>query len=106
MSECTRPQTEGECDENKDEYDENEPVPKLEKDDMMARRTGSCQKTSVVKTIQSFNQFLPVPGSVKYNISPVSAVKQPHSRPKLTEKMDRDRYLLCWNDDEGVMLVN
>ncbi|XP_072240966.1 LIM and calponin homology domains-containing protein 1-like isoform X4 [Leuresthes tenuis] len=84
------PHIEGECDENKDEYDENEPVPKLDKDDMMARRTGSCQKTSVVKTIQSFNQFLPVPGSVKYNISPVSAMKQPHSRPKLTEKMDRD----------------
>ncbi|KAM4583826.1 uncharacterized protein PAE49_003641 isoform 3-T3 [Odontesthes bonariensis] len=81
---------EGECAENKDEYDENEPVPNLGKDDMMARRTGSCQKTSVVKTNQSFNQFLPVPGSVKYNISPVSAMKQLHSRPKLTEKMDRD----------------
>lgn len=75
-----------------DEDDENEPEPDLEKDDMMARRTGSYQKPVAVKTAQSFNQFLPVPGSVKYNISPVSAMKQLHSRPKLAEKTASERY--------------
>ncbi|XP_049427195.1 LIM and calponin homology domains-containing protein 1-like isoform X2 [Epinephelus fuscoguttatus] len=70
-----------------DEYDENELLPDLEKDDMMARRTRSFQKQSAARTNQSLNQFLPVPGSVKYNIAPVSAMKPLHSRPKLTEKM-------------------
>lgn len=78
--------------DDEEEYDENEPEPDLEKDDMMARRTGSYQKPVAVKTAQSFNQFLPVPGSVKYNISPVSAMKQLHSRPKLAEKTASERY--------------
>ncbi|GAA6234349.1 LIM and calponin homology domains-containing protein 1-like [Lates japonicus] len=79
--------SEREYDDDEDEYDENEPAPDLEKDDMMARRTGSYQKPVAARTNQFFNQFLPVPGSVKYNVSPVSAMKQLHSRPKLTEKM-------------------
>ncbi|XP_044046317.1 LIM and calponin homology domains-containing protein 1-like isoform X2 [Siniperca chuatsi] len=73
--------------DDEDEYDENEPVPDLEKDDMMARRTGSFQKPSAARTNQSINQFLPVPGSVKYNIAPVSAMKPLHSRPKVIEKI-------------------
>ncbi|XP_035516855.1 LIM and calponin homology domains-containing protein 1-like [Morone saxatilis] len=78
--------SEREYDEDEEEYDENEPVPDLEKDDMMARRTGSFHKPSAVKTNQSINQFLPVPGSVKYTVAPVSPMKPLHSRPKLTEK--------------------
>ncbi|KAM9769117.1 LIM and calponin homology domains-containing protein 1a isoform 5-T5 [Menidia menidia] len=80
----------GECDDNGDECDENESVPDPEKDDMMARRTRSFKKASAVRANQSFNQFLPVPGTAKHSISPVSAMKQPHSKAKLTEKMDRD----------------
>lgn len=87
--------SEREYDDEEDEYDENEPAPDLEKDDMMARRMGSSQKPSAAKTNQCFSQFLPVPGSVKYNISPVSAMKQLHSRPKLLEKMASERYDLC-----------
>ncbi|XP_026159145.1 LIM and calponin homology domains-containing protein 1-like isoform X11 [Mastacembelus armatus] len=79
--------SEHEYGDDEDEYDENEPVPNLEKDDMMARRTGSFQKPTTARTNQSFNQFLPVPGSVKYKISPVSAMKQLQRRPKLTEKL-------------------
>lgn len=79
--------------DNEDEDDENVPVPDLEKDDMMARRTASFQKASAAKA----NQFLPVPGSVKYNIIPVSAMKQLRSRPKRTEKQDGERYLLQGN---------
>lgn len=92
-------------DDDEDEYDENEPVPDLEKDDMMARRTGSFQKPSAARTNQSINHFLPVPGSVKYNIAPVSAMKPLNSRPKLIEKMANERYLLCLNA-EVVVLVN
>ncbi|XP_039879741.1 LIM and calponin homology domains-containing protein 1-like isoform X2 [Simochromis diagramma] len=77
-------QGEWEYGDNEDECGENVPAPDPEKDDMMARRTGSFQKASTAKR----NQFLPVPGSVKYNISPVSAMKQLHSRPKLTEKKE------------------
>ncbi|KAM6940708.1 uncharacterized protein FYW49_018943 [Xenentodon cancila] len=82
--------TEGEYYENDNDYDEDEPMPDLEKDDMMARRTGLFQKSSVVKANQSFSQFLPVPGSVKCNVTLTSAAKLPQSRPKLTEKLDRD----------------
>ncbi|XP_076740918.1 LIM and calponin homology domains-containing protein 1 isoform X4 [Maylandia zebra] len=80
-------QGEWEYGDNEDECGENVPAPDPEKDDMMARRTGSFQKASTAKR----NQFLPVPGSVKYNISPVSAMKQLHSRPKLTEKKEGER---------------
>ncbi|XP_039650147.1 LIM and calponin homology domains-containing protein 1-like isoform X5 [Perca fluviatilis] len=83
--------SEREYDEQEDEYDENEPVPDLEKDDMMARRTGSFQKPSAVRTNQAINQFLPVPGSVKYSIAPVSAMKALHRKPKLREKMASER---------------
>ncbi|KAM8773407.1 uncharacterized protein AB9X84_016101 isoform 1-T1 [Acanthopagrus schlegelii] len=82
-----RASSHSECDDDDDEYGENEPLPDLEKDDMMARRTGSFQKPSAAKTVQSSNQFLPVPGSVKYSVAPVSAMKPLHNRPKLTEKM-------------------
>ncbi|XP_062243723.1 LIM and calponin homology domains-containing protein 1-like isoform X2 [Platichthys flesus] len=74
-------------DEDDDEYHENEPLPDLEKDDMMARRTGSYQKPTAPRTNQFRNQFLPVPGSVKYKVSPVSAMKPLHSRPKHAERM-------------------
>ncbi|XP_068177658.1 LIM and calponin homology domains-containing protein 1-like isoform X2 [Antennarius striatus] len=74
-------------DEDEDEYEENEPLPDLEKDDMMARRTGSHQKQSAVRTNQPVNQFLPVPGAIKYSIAPVSAMKPLHSRPKSAEKL-------------------
>ncbi|XP_034712824.1 LIM and calponin homology domains-containing protein 1-like isoform X3 [Etheostoma cragini] len=79
--------SECEYEEQDDEYDENEILPDLEKDDMMARRTGSFQKPSAVRTNQAISQFLPVPGSVKYNVAPVSAMKVLHRKPKLTEKM-------------------
>uniref|UniRef100_A0A672ZSJ6 LIM and calponin homology domains 1a n=1 Tax=Sphaeramia orbicularis TaxID=375764 RepID=A0A672ZSJ6_9TELE len=82
-----RAHSEREYDDEEDEYDENETVPDPEKDDMMARRARFLQKTNAVKTNQAFNQFLPVPGSVKYNVTSVSAMKQVHSRPKITEKI-------------------
>ncbi|KAG7486255.1 LIM and calponin-likey domains-containing 1-like isoform X2 [Solea senegalensis] len=84
-----------EYDDDEDEYDENEPVPDLEKDDMMARRTGLFQKPVAPRTNQSFSQFLPVPGSVKYNVSPVSAMKQLRSKPKHAEKMPSESSIVA-----------
>lgn len=81
--------------EDEDEYGENEPVPDLEKDDMMARRTGLFQKNTASRANQPIKQFLPVPGSVKYSIAPVSAMKQLSSRPKYTQKVDNGRYAVC-----------
>ncbi|CAG12303.1 unnamed protein product, partial [Tetraodon nigroviridis] len=57
----------------------------------MARRTGFFQKNTAPKANQSIKQFLPVPGSVKHSIAPVSAPKQLNSRPKHTEKVDNER---------------
>ncbi|KAF6738388.1 LIM and calponin homology domains-containing protein 1 [Oryzias melastigma] len=68
-----------------DESEMDQAVPDLEKDDMMARKTRLFQKGSAFKTNQGFNQFLPVPGSAKYNASPVSAVKLPQSKLVLRE---------------------
>lgn len=86
-----------EYDDDEDEYDENEAAPDLEKDDMMARRTRSSQKPPAAKTNQCYSrfQFLPVPGSVKYNVSPVSAMKPLHVRPKRAEKSAGERYSQC-----------
>ncbi|XP_055079719.1 LIM and calponin homology domains-containing protein 1-like isoform X2 [Periophthalmus magnuspinnatus] len=56
------------------EDEDRESLPKPEKDDMMARRTGLSQKPIGSKA----NQFLPVPGSVKYNV----ASKQPQISEK------------------------
>ncbi|CAK6973981.1 LIM and calponin homology domains-containing protein 1-like isoform X4 [Scomber scombrus] len=70
-----------------DDENEPEPVPDVAKDDMMARKMGLSQKISAARTNQCFGQFLPVPGSVKYNVAPVSAMKQLHSRPKHSEKV-------------------
>lgn len=79
-------------DDEEDEYDENEPAPDPEKDDMMARRTGSYQKTTSTRANQSANQFLPVPGSVRYSVAPVSPMKPLHSRAKLADRMASERY--------------
>lgn len=65
-----------------DEESENEPVPDPEKDDMMARRTGSHHS----RANQGANQFLPVPGTVRYAVSPVSAMKPLSSRQKVADK--------------------
>lgn len=86
--------SEHEYDDDDDE-NEPEPVPDVAKDDMMARRMGLSQKTSAARTNQCFGQFLPIPGSVKYNVAPVSAMKQLHSRPKHSEKVTSERYDLC-----------
>ncbi|KAM4751068.1 uncharacterized protein FYW61_006878 isoform 2-T2 [Anableps anableps] len=71
------------------EPDEDEHVPDLDRDDMVARRTRMFQKASVLRGNQGFNQFLPVPGSVRCSTSPVSAVKQSASGRKPKDSVGR-----------------
>lgn len=54
-----------------EEGSRKEPSADPEKDDMMARRTGSHHS----RAGQGANQFLPVPGSVRFGVAPVSAMK-------------------------------
>ncbi|XP_061768450.1 LIM and calponin homology domains-containing protein 1a isoform X3 [Nerophis ophidion] len=65
-----------------DDDDENEPVPVLEKDDMMARRTAAFHKSNL-----AFRQFLPMPGALKYNATThAPAVKQANLAEKVASE--------------------
>ncbi|XP_077060941.1 LIM and calponin homology domains-containing protein 1a isoform X5 [Siphateles boraxobius] len=57
--------------DNDDECGDDGHLPDFEKDDMLARRTGSFQKPSAGAG-QAFNAFLPRPGSVKHKTIPAS----------------------------------
>lgn len=80
-------------DDQDDEYDENGPVPDLEKDDMMARRTRSLHKPSAARANQCFNQFLPVPGSAMHNSSTLFGISHLQPRPKPPHNTS-ERYLM------------
>ncbi|KAG1956627.1 LIM and calponiny domains-containing protein [Pimephales promelas] len=58
-------------DDDDDECGDDGHQPDFEKDDMLARRTGSYQKPNAGAG-QAFNVFLPKPGSVKHKTIPVS----------------------------------
>ncbi|XP_036372432.1 uncharacterized protein LOC118769441 isoform X3 [Megalops cyprinoides] len=75
------------CDDYDDDgdYNEEERLPDLEKDDMHARRTGAFQK-KLGGAAPNFNLFLPVPGSVKYKAPPISSQSSPSVRPVEQEK--------------------
>ncbi|XP_016299598.1 LIM and calponin homology domains-containing protein 1-like isoform X2 [Sinocyclocheilus anshuiensis] len=64
-------------------YDEcgDDQLPDFEKDDMIARRTGSYQKPSAG---QAFNAFLPKPVAVKHKITPISG-SQSYLKPREQE---------------------
>ncbi|XP_016415538.1 LIM and calponin homology domains-containing protein 1-like [Sinocyclocheilus rhinocerous] len=64
-----------------DECGDDDQLPDFEKDDMLARRTGSYQTPSAG---QAFNAFLPKPGAVKHKITPVSG-SQSHLKPREQE---------------------
>ncbi|XP_027873286.1 LIM and calponin homology domains-containing protein 1-like isoform X2 [Xiphophorus couchianus] len=77
-------QTEGEPDES----DRDKNILDLDRDDMVAQRSGTFQKAVAFRGNQGFNQFLPVPGSVRRNISSETAGKQSGNRSKLRADMD------------------
>uniref|UniRef100_A0AAZ3R8P7 Calponin-homology (CH) domain-containing protein n=1 Tax=Oncorhynchus tshawytscha TaxID=74940 RepID=A0AAZ3R8P7_ONCTS len=71
-----RPPVPSHCNYDDDDEDEEEcPVPDLEKDDMLARRTGAYQH-SAGRTGRSFNLFLPVPGAAQQKNTPSGGPNQ------------------------------
>ncbi|XP_023189236.1 LIM and calponin homology domains-containing protein 1-like isoform X3 [Xiphophorus maculatus] len=77
-------QTEGEPDDS----DRDKNILDLDRDDMVAQRSGTFQKVAAFRGNQGFNQFLPVPASVRRNISSETAGKQSGNRSKLRADMD------------------
>lgn len=69
-----------------EEYDDDGPLPDLEKDDMHARRTGTYQKAAG----GTGQRFLPVPGKAKYKGTPTSGLGQSMLKPREGEKL-KDR---------------
>uniref|UniRef100_A0A8K9UB41 Calponin-homology (CH) domain-containing protein n=1 Tax=Oncorhynchus mykiss TaxID=8022 RepID=A0A8K9UB41_ONCMY len=71
-----RPPVPSHCNYDDDDEEEEEcPVPDLEKDDMLARRTGAYQH-SAGRTGRSFNLFLPVPGAAQQKNTPSGGPNQ------------------------------
>ncbi|MCI4394995.1 hypothetical protein PGIGA_G00175350, partial [Pangasianodon gigas] len=70
--------------DNDDEYNDGSSLPNLEKDDMLARRTGSYQKPSG----NQFNAFLPKPGGVKGKNKSVSGQYQSNLKTSGQERKD------------------
>ncbi|XP_055780152.1 daf-12-interacting protein 1-like [Salvelinus fontinalis] len=73
-----RPPAPSHCNYGDDDAEEDEeecPVPDLEKDDMLARRTGAYQR-STGGTGRSFNLFLPVPGAAQQKKTPSGGPNQ------------------------------
>ncbi|XP_076846758.1 LIM and calponin homology domains-containing protein 1a isoform X4 [Brachyhypopomus gauderio] len=68
--------------EEEEEEEERERQPDLQKDDMMARRTGAFQKTAGGKTR---TQFLPLPGKKKNPLAGPAAIES--SQPGVTDPL-------------------
>ncbi|KAL0204004.1 hypothetical protein M9458_002022, partial [Cirrhinus mrigala] len=59
--------------EDDEEDEEDERQPDIQKDDMLARRTGAFQKPA---SGNSYNRFLPQPGSKKENATAASSAQK------------------------------
>ncbi|KAK3507489.1 hypothetical protein QTP70_027016 [Hemibagrus guttatus] len=80
--------------DNDDEYNDGSLLPNLEKDDMLARRTGSYQKPSG----NQFNAFLPKPGGVHGKKKPAREQYQANLKTSGQEKENtQERVLLLQN---------
>ncbi|XP_039607294.1 LIM and calponin homology domains-containing protein 1-like isoform X10 [Polypterus senegalus] len=77
-----------EFEEDSDEETREGRLPDLEKDDMLARRTGAFQRMPCY----TFNQFLPVPGSLQKNQG-VDLEKSNSSSSGLSEPVDQCRQI-------------
>lgn len=75
--------------DNDDEYNDRSPLPNLDKDDMLARKTGSYQKPSG----NQFNAFLPKPGGVNGKKKSVSGQCQSNLKTSGQEKKNTQERL-------------
>lgn len=82
-------QYEGRTEEEEDEEDEQERIPDLQKDDMMARRTGVFHKQSSAAV--TYNHFLPPPASRHSTQSVDSVDAAPRSKKQV--QVDRSQRL-------------
>ncbi|KAK3523197.1 hypothetical protein QTP86_021756, partial [Hemibagrus guttatus] len=85
--------------DNDDEYNDGSLLPNLEKDDMLARRTGSYQKPSG----NQFNAFLPKPGGVHGKKKPAREQYQANLKTSGQEKentQERSISLIDMRDEE------
>ncbi|XP_042171901.1 LIM and calponin homology domains-containing protein 1 [Oncorhynchus tshawytscha] len=91
-----RPPVPSHCNYDDDDEDEEEcPVPDLEKDDMLARRTGAYQH-SAGRTGRSFNLFLPVPGAAQQKNTPLVDPTNSTRTPPLVDPTNSTRTPLWW----------
>lgn len=74
-------QYERRAEEEEEDEDEEERVPDLQKDDMMARRTGVFHKQSTV--VASFNRFLPLPASQRGTKGEVATDAAPRNKKEV-----------------------
>lgn len=70
-----------------EEEDEEERVPDLQKDDMMARRTGVFHRQSMM----TYNRFLPLPTSIRGTQGEVTADAAPRSKKEV--QADRNKMM-------------
>lgn len=80
-------QYERRAEEEEEEEDEEERAPDLQKDDMMARRTGVFHRQSAA----AYNRFLPLPTSVRGTRGEATADAAPRSRKEV--QADRNKML-------------
>lgn len=87
--------------QEEDEEEEEEKVPDLQKDDMMARRTGVFHKQSA----SAVNRFLPLPASQRCTSGEVVADAVPKSKREV--QADQSRVLnVRWAEISGTMKKN
>ncbi len=72
-----------------DDEEEEERIPDLQKDDMMARRTGAFHKQSTATV--TFNRFLPLPTSKRCTQAEVTTDAAPRNKKEV--QADRSKIL-------------
>lgn len=80
-------QYEQRAEEEEEDEDEEERVPDLQKDDMMARRTGVFHRQSMM----TYNRFLPLPTSIRGTQGEVTADAAPRSKKEV--QADRNKMM-------------
>lgn len=80
-------QYEQRAEEEEEEEDEEERAPDLQKDDMMARRTGVFHRQSTM----TYNRFLPLPTSIRGTQGEVTVDAAPRSKKEV--QADRNKMM-------------
>lgn len=90
--------------EDDDDEEEEEKVPDLQKDDMMARRTGVFHKQNAAAT--AANRFLPLPASQRGARGEVVADAAPTSRREVQVERSKVVNIIRWAEISNGMRSN